>query len=348
MSRKDVSEGKEYKMKLSQKPPAMRSSTHRTTYSSEEQRRYAEVLPFTSPPFDKDKHMPKNEVVAILCSGPNLELYDPEYEYGLVIGVNRGSIFHECDWLVALDVSYRKRQTAFTKEWCDINGYPKGNPKVYFGGGGGISSLRKITDWLPDNYEMPKAFPGELNWPWLSFSLFGAIMLAYRLGAEIIHCYGVTWEGNLDFDGKGFRSRDEARWMTEQFMFKQAMEWLETKGVKLRRIFQPIGEEYEVEVKEKEYTYTHIEAGMTLGVEGGEFRVKVTKDEEADERDDVCRGSDGVDLDDHDTIDLDEEELEEKEICDDITDPILPVVPVDDERTGNAGVEEGTHGGDST
>lgn len=294
-------------MRSGVKPSTMKKSTTRTTYSSQENAR-ANRLPFESPAFDKDKHMPKNEVVAILCPGPNLELYDPQSEYGLVIGVNRASVFHECDWLVALDVSGFERQNVFTKKWCDVNGYPKGKPRVF---SGGISALKKITDWLPDKYEMPAKFPGELNWPWKSYSLFGAMMLAYRLGAEKIHCYGVFWDGNLDFDGKSFSSRNAARWMTEKFMFKQAKEWLATKGVMLCRIIQPIGEEDESKLKpDPDPVPTHIEAGMTLGVSGGEFSVKVDEDEEYQESVNGSGSGDGGIPDDGATDDLTQEEIE--------------------------------------
>ena len=68
-------------------------------------------------------------------------------------------------------------------------------------------------------------------WFWPSiWTAHTALMIAYKLGATNINCYGFDMLGNNDITGNGTlerqKSRDNGRWVRERLDIDRMLNWL--------------------------------------------------------------------------------------------------------------------------
>jgi len=164
-----------------------------------------------------------------------------ELDYRDVVGVNRAVLRVPCTWWVCLD--------AHTADWV----FDQGGPVIHPAGiAASLAVYREIGSRHPvvghwghvehTALEMPRATVS-----WRKFSASVALVLAAKhLAAASIDCYGVAWDGEMDFDGfKHDRQRRDAdRWAEDKHVWRATAGLLVAGGVMVRRMvceFQEVG-----------------------------------------------------------------------------------------------------------
>lgn len=165
---------------------------------------------------------------AVLCPGPSLIEFRGGTGYGAVIGVNRAAAYTPCDWWVICDEQ--------TFAMC----VPLGSPSVVCDQDCLARLLRKYPRsadyaWLDREHDWP---PRKGPCRWWRFSATSALVLAARLGATHVDCYGVDWRGACDWDGytHSGQCRTVTRWADERQVWQSTVDTLAERGVTVERI----------------------------------------------------------------------------------------------------------------
>lgn len=183
---------------------------------------------------------------AILCPGPSLARVAPETvaAYDARIGVNRAVLHVACEWWATLDGNLFSAAAGFT---------PPVNQPCLVCSRGTYCSLRRVHTELQD---WPWLDTRQIDCPgdplhqlrWRKFSFTTAIVLAAKLGARKIDCFGADMLGEADWDGhtdprnKRDETRTDAagkvlqgRWPMERKIFAELAAVLAGQGVEVSR-----------------------------------------------------------------------------------------------------------------
>ena len=174
--------------------------------------------------------------VAVVCPGPGAAVISgSELDYSDVVGVNRAVLRVPCTWWVCLD--------AHTADWVFAEGGPVIVPA------GIVASLAvyreiasrhpAVSGWGHVEHTAPALDMPRARVSWRKFSASVALVVAAKhLAAASIDCYGVAWDGELDFDGfKHDRQRRDAdRWAEDERVWRATAGLLVGKGIQVRRM----------------------------------------------------------------------------------------------------------------
>lgn len=181
---------------------------------------------------------PKIHRVALLCPGPSLAQF-PDFDelergtYAAVIGVNRAAGHAACDYWVLCDNSAMQHTVPAGRPTlvCD----PECRQRLQ-------KAFPATVEAMPwrDRVEDMECLQSELTpgrAKWWHFSATSALILAWRLGATEIVCYGVDWQGVEDWDGHTHlgMSRNEERWTRECQLWTQVVDLLARRDVTVTR-----------------------------------------------------------------------------------------------------------------
>ncbi len=153
---------------------------------------------------------------AIISCGPSAKLYEKRtIDYDLIIGINYAVKYYQCDWWIFQDVG---QLTEYT---------PLGSPKIW---------TIHTADYLSNKANRPfKVNWFDLGvvpyWFWPSiWTAHTALMVAYKLGASSIDCYGFDMVGNGDITGistvERQNGRTTGRWNREKADIDRMLTWL--------------------------------------------------------------------------------------------------------------------------
>lgn len=162
--------------------------------------------------------------IALLSCGPSLRLWEAacHRDHDIVVGVNRAVARFACDW------------------WSvgDAEGFaavrPIGSPHIWTHADT-LTRIRKENPTRAAEHEAALYRRDERD-RWSIFSATSALMLAPRLGATAVDCYGVDMVGSADWDGTERGNRGEDRWSRERIAWADAVKLLADAGVSVRRI----------------------------------------------------------------------------------------------------------------
>jgi len=196
--------------------------------------------------------------IAVLCPGPSLAAFDEAGAYDAVVAVNRAALAVRADYWVALDCHCRP--------WF----VPQDGPRLVCS----ASSYRRACRDVPGTARMIHFDPNGLTFPmkvvpWSRWGWAVAVVLAHHLAktapeapglrrsnlgvqgpgqpsgaanravsANVVHCYGMDWDGTADFDGRPDEgtTRGPGRWAREAGLFERLREELARRGTDLERI----------------------------------------------------------------------------------------------------------------
>lgn len=193
--------------------------------------------------------------IAIVCPGPSAADFTEErrVDYDVVIGVNRAVGLIECDYWVMLD------EAAFA------HSKPIGTPKMVTRGGIYRALCRAYPQAREHEFVSSKFYEGPPRSRWGAFSSTTALMFAVKFGGTEIDCYGADFEGNADWDGKIGCGREPERWEREAKLWGGLCRWLESRGVKVSRMFAAeIGEIIHADERVRQFQGTG-EMGQAAG-----------------------------------------------------------------------------------
>ncbi len=154
----------------------------------------------------------------IISCGPSAKLYEKRTDdYDLVFGVNYAVKYYQCDWWVFQDVD---QLTEYK---------PLGNPKIWT-----IHQANYLTKKTNIPFKTNWFDLGVVPfWFWPSiWTAHTALMVAYKLGATSIDCYGFDMAGEDDITGIGTEERRKARsigmgrWARERLDIDRMINWL--------------------------------------------------------------------------------------------------------------------------
>ncbi len=161
--------------------------------------------------------------IAILSCGPSLVRYPGRDGFSLVIGVNKAVVAHSIDWWSVGDILTVGRL------------YPALNyaPLIWTH----TEEMRKIVGrfgWIDgQTYRRCELAPNR----WSMYSATAALMLAKKLGATVVECFGCDMSGELSWDGQPepTANRSPERWACERIVFEKTRNVLEEAGIEVIR-----------------------------------------------------------------------------------------------------------------
>lgn len=171
---------------------------------------------------------------AILNPGPSLvETFADREGYDIRIGVNRAVGAFRCDYWAILDSAEAFEQAkpigtpailSIDASWLRLLKMTEPGPRA---------AKHRFIDFNDVSAIVPIAQVCQKI-----YSIYAAIALAYKLGANQIDVYGADWEGEADFDGRTWcnNNRGEDRWKSERNGFESLRTWMLERGVLVTRI----------------------------------------------------------------------------------------------------------------
>jgi hypothetical protein len=169
----------------------------------------------------------------VLCGGPSLfstwgrpGLADRR-DYDWVLGVNRVAAWFPLDYWIALDWQLGELVAPITA------------PTFVMSPDAWRTLSQKVPDLVRDRMHLDHftiALPRESPAEWSVYSFPTAIATAWHLGAKVIDCFGVDWNGKRDADGwNEATDRTAARWAREQAIVRATVRLLADRGTVVRR-----------------------------------------------------------------------------------------------------------------
>ena len=162
--------------------------------------------------------------VALVCPGPSLVRFPGSGGFDLTIGVNRAAGFAPCDYWVFADQR--------TPELLAPEG-PAGAPILCCDAAvrRRLPRAHAVRPWI-DSQWGPRKQPVK----WWRYSATTALVLALRLGAAEVVCWGVDQCGEADWDGyrDDAQRRDDERWSDERRVWEETVRMLAGQGVQVR------------------------------------------------------------------------------------------------------------------
>lgn len=163
---------------------------------------------------------------AILCPGPSAKSFADSDHEGPIITVNRAGLLYPSEIWAASDYPLIR----------DNQAKVLGNPNL-------LTKRQTYADIKHRLTRFPRVeivedivgIPKELHWQ--DKTMTCAMMFAVANGASRLDLYGCDWSGELDYDGvKAGEDRSESRWVKERAVYDGIVDWLNGKGVEVRRV----------------------------------------------------------------------------------------------------------------